>query len=321
MVRVSVVHTVAWEDADWARLHRIGEVSYHPGYPGTAAQLGSRIGEADIVVGADVTFSAEVIQGSPNLAMISLWSTGYDNVDLRAAKERQVIVSNVPGYAAYSVAEHTWAMVLHLAKKLADADAHVRSGQFDWSAVRGIELYEKTVGIVGTGAIGTQSARIARGFGCPVLAYTQHPGPARAERLGVTYVSLPELLARSDIILLHVSLTDATRYMIDDQAFRQMERRPILINTARGDIIEPHALVEAVETEKIRGLGLDVMWEEPPDWDSPFVQSLLASDRVLLSPHCGSHTGDAFRRLTRICLDNIEAFLAGAPANVIPDIP
>jgi phosphoglycerate dehydrogenase-like enzyme len=317
MVKISVPHTVVWDDTDWARLREMGDVSYHIDYPATESELIARIGEADIIVGADVEFSSEVIMSNPILRMISIWGTGYDNVDLEAARLRNVVVSNVPGYSAYSVAEQTWAMVLHLAKKLAQADAHVRARHFDWSAVRGLELYGKTVGIIGTGAIGAHSAAIARGFGCQVLAHTKHPSPARAEKLGVTYVPLPELLARSDIILLHAPLTDETRDMINAEAFGQMANKPILVNTARGGIIEIDAVLNALEEGQIRGLGLDVMWEEPPDWDSPAIQKLLAADQVVFAPHCGAHTRESFQRLTSICLDNVEAFLKGEPTHVI----
>jgi phosphoglycerate dehydrogenase-like enzyme len=316
-VKISVPHTVVWDDTDWARLREMGDVSYYAEYPATESELIARIGEADIIVGADVEFSSEVIMSNPILRMISIWGTGYDNVDLEAARLRNIVVSNVPGYSAYSVAEQTWAMVLHLAKKLAQADVHVRARHFDWSAVRGLELYGKTVGIIGTGAIGAHSTAIARGFGCQVLAHTEHPSPARAEKLGVTYVSLPELLARSDIILLHAPLTDETRNMINAEAFSHMANKPILVNTARGGIIEMDAVLNALEKGQIRGLGLDVMWEEPPNWDSPAVQKLLAADQVVFAPHCGAHTRESFQRLTSICLDNVEAFLKGEPTHVI----
>ena len=317
MLKISVPHTVVWDDSDWARLRKMGDVSYFSEYPATEADLIARIGEADIIVGADVEFSANVIKSNPNLRMISIWSTGYDNVDLEAARERNIVVSNVPGYSAYSVAEQTWAMVLHLAKQLAKTDAHVRAKQFDWSAVRGLELYRKTVGIIGTGAIGTHSAAIANGFGCQVLALTKHPSPERAEKLGVTYVSLAELLAKGDIILIHAPLTDETRNMVNAEAFGQMAKKPILVNTARGGIIKMDAAVNALEAGQIRGLGLDVMWDEPPDWDSPAVQKLLTADNVVLAPHCGAHTRESFQRLTSICLDNIEAFLNGEPTHVV----
>jgi phosphoglycerate dehydrogenase-like enzyme len=317
VLKISVPHTVTWEDSDWARLRTMGDVVHWPGYPSSEADLIARIGRADIIVGADVEFSAEVIYSNPNLKMISIWSTGYNNVDLEVARQRRIVVSNVPGYSAYSVAEHTWAMVLYLAKRLAAADAHVRHRQFDWSAIRGLELFGKIVGIIGTGAIGTRSAAIARGFGCRVLACTKHPSPLRAEQLGLTYVSLRDLLAKSDIILLHAPLTSETRHMINGKAFRQMTRKPILVNTARGAIIEMAALIRALDEGHISGLGLDVMWDEPPDWEAPAVQRLLRAENVVLSPHCGSHTREAFQRLTKVCLDNIEAFLNGTPTNVV----
>jgi glycerate dehydrogenase len=139
----------------------------------------------------------------------------------------------------------------------------------------------------------------------------------RAQKLRLTFVPFLELLARSDILLVHVPLTAETRDMVDTHAFQRMERKPILVNTARGEIIEPKALARAVDEGQIRGLGLDVLWQEPPDWDDPIVQKLLASKNVLLSPHCASHTREAFRKLTSICIDNVEAFLRGAPANVL----
>ncbi len=317
MLKISVPHTVIWEDSDWARLRTIGEVSHTAGYPASEAELIARIGEADIIIGADVEFSDRVIKANTRLKMISIWSTGYDNVDLEAARQRNVLVSNVPSYSAYSVAEQAWAMVLHLAKRLAETDAHVRSQQFDWSAIRGVELYGKTVGIIGTGAIGSHSARIARGFGCSVLAHTKHPSPARAEKLGVTYVSLAELLAESDVILLHAPLTEETRGMIDATAFEDMAKQPILVNTARGALVEMEAAISALQQGQIRGLGLDVMWNEPPNWDDPAMHKLLTSQKLVLAPHNGAHTQEAFRRLTRTCLDNVQAFLDGKPTNVI----
>jgi phosphoglycerate dehydrogenase-like enzyme len=317
VLKIAVPHTVIWEDSDWARLGSIGEVSHTAGYPASEADLIARIGQADIIIGADVEFSARVIEADPRLKMISIWSTGYDNVDLEAARQQNVLVSNVPGYSAYSVAEQAWAMVLHLAKRLAETDAHVRSQQFDWSAIRGVELYGKTVGIVGTGAIGSHSARIARGFGCRVLAHTKNPNSARAEKLGVTYVSLAELLAESDVILLHAPLTEETRGMIGATAFEGMANQPILVNTARAGLVEMEPAINALEQGRIRGLGLDVMWNEPPNWDDPAMQRLLAAQELILAPHNAAYTQEAFRRLARICLDNVQAFLDGKPTNVI----
>ena len=317
MKEISIVHKVAWEDSAWTRLEKIGPFRYYPDYPLDEDELLRRIGEAEIIIGADVVFSRRVIFGSPNLRMISVWSTGYDNVDLAAAKERGILVSNVPGYSAFSVAEHAWAMALSLAKRLIEADAHVRSGNFDWSAIRGVELYGKTAGIIGLGAIGSHCARIGRGFGCRVIAATKHPSDERAEALGVEFVSLDELLQHSDLIFVNTPLTSETENLIDARAIKTMTRRPILINTAHGGIIEAGAMLEALEQGRLSGLGLDVLWKEPPDWDSPVLKRLLAAERVILSPHCASHTREAFERLTDVCLDNIQAYLSGRPENVV----
>ena len=249
--------------------------------------------------------------------MVALWSTGYNNVDLSAARRCGVTVSNVPGYSAHSVAEHAWAMALHLAKRLGQADAHVRRREFDWSAIEGLQIYGLTAGIIGTGQIGARSASIAAGLGCRVLAFTQHPSPERALSLGVTFVELPELLAQSDIILVHAALDAATYGLLNRAAFQAMARRPILINVARGEIVEMDALLEALESGRVRGVGLDVLWDEPPDWSSAGIRRLLAAANLLLSPHCGMHTGAAFRALTKLCLDNVEAFLSGHPTNVV----
>ena len=317
-MKISVVHTVTWEADHFRRLESLGTVVYYPGYPATPAELAVRMGEAEIVVGAEVPFTAAVLARCPNLAMLSLWSTGYDCVDLAAARQQKIVVSNVPSYASHSVAEHSWAMALHLAKKLAEADRHVRAQNYDWSAIQGLELFGKTVGIIGLGAIGARSAAIAQGFGCQVLVCTRHPGRVRPGLEDIQFVALGELLTLSDLIFLHVPLNSETRGLLDRQAFAAMHARPIVVNTARGEVMELEAALEALRSGVIRGLGLDVLWSEPPDWSSSALHELLQMDRVVFSPHCGSHTPEAFRRLTDTCVDNVAAFLAGQPMNIVP---
>jgi len=318
MPGIAVVHKVTWTREEWLRLEALGDVRYSPGLPSGEEELLARIDDAQIVVSATIVpFTARIIEASSALKLLALWSTGYNNVDLAAARRCGVTVTNVPGYSAHSVAEHAWAMVLHLAKRLGQADAHVRCRQFDWSAIEGLQIHGLTAGIIGTGLIGARSAAIAAALGCRVLAFTQHPSPERAVTLGVTYVELAELLARSDIILVHAALDAATRGLLNRAAFQAMARRPILVNAARGEIAEMDALLEALESGRVRGVGLDVLWDEPPDWNSTGIQRLLAAENVLLSPHCGMHTDAAFRALTKLCFDNIEGFLSGHPANVI----
>jgi len=316
-MKISVVNTVEWQEEHFTWLKSLGEFVYHPGYPATPAELIDRVGDAEIVIGADVRFTAEVVNHCPNLAMISLWSTGYDNVDLTATRKREVVVSNVPDYAAYSVAEHTWGMVLHLAKKLSAADRHVRSQNYDWSEVKGDELYQKTVGIVGLGSIGMHSAAIAKGFGCEVVACTKHPDRVSNSNSEVKIVPLPELLSVSDIILLHVPFTPETRHLIDSDAFALMQKQPILVNTSRGEIIQMEAVLLALQSGVLRGFGSDVMWTEPPEWSDKHLQQLLHMDQVVFSPHCAAHTSEAFKRLTDTCLHNVQAFLQRQPVNTV----
>lgn len=182
-----------------------------PSLPSGEDELLARIGDAQVVVSATIVpFTARVLESSPALKLLAIFSTGYNNVDLSAARRCGVTVSNVPGYSAHSVAEHAWAMALHLAKRLGEADAHVRRREFDWSAIEGLQIHGLTAGIVGTGHIGARSAAIAAGLGCRVLAFTKHPSPERASALGVTFVDLPELLAGSDIVLVHAALDAGT---------------------------------------------------------------------------------------------------------------
>ena len=316
-MKISIVNTVEWQEDHFTWLKNQGEFAYHPGYPATPAELIDRVGDAEIVIGADVRFSADVVNNCPNLVMISLWSTGYDNVDLTATRKRKIVVSNVPNYAFYSVAEHTWGMVLHLTKKLSTADRHVRSHHYDWSEIKGQELYQKTVGIIGLGSIGKQSAAIAKGFGCEVVACTKHPDRVSASNSGFQFVSLPELLSVSDIILLHLPLNSETWHLIDSNAFAFMQKQPIIINTSRGEIIQMETVLRALQTGVIRGLGLDVMWTEAPEWSDPLLQQLLQMDQVVFSPHCAAHTSEAFKRLTDTCLNNVQAFLKKQPVNTV----
>lgn len=316
-MKISVVHTVAWQEDHFTWLKGLGEFVYHPGYPAAPAELIERVGDAEIVIGADVRFSADVVNNCPNLAMISLWSTGYDNVDLTATRKRKIVVSNVPAYAAYSVAEHTWGMVLHLTKKLSVADRHVRSQHYDWSEINGQELYQKTVGIIGLGSIGKHSAAIAKGFGCEVVACMKYPHKDSSSNSGVEFVSLPELLSVSDIILLHVPLNPETWHLIDSKAFALMQQQPVLVNTSRGEIIQMEAVLLALQSGVLRGFGSDVMWTEPPEWSDPYLQQLLQMDQVVFSPHCAAHTLEAFKRLTDTCLNNVQAFLQRQPVNTV----
>lgn len=296
-----------------ARLESCGELTVHRGEPARGDEVTRRVKDSKIVITSTTPLNADVIGQAPNLELISVWSAGYDHVDIAAASKRGVVVCNTPGYAAVSVAEHAMALALALAKELPQSDRHVRQGGYDWSAFYGMELAGKTFGIVGTGATGSHIARLARCFGCHVLACTKHPSAERAARLGVEYVDLENLLRKSEILCLCAALTPETEGMIGEGEFALMEQKPILINVARGRLIDQQALVRALRRGRIRGAGLDVLTQEPPGED----ESLLREEQVIFTPHTAAVTPESMAALTRLCVENVEAYLQGSPQNVV----
>ncbi len=304
---------VIWEREDIERLQSLGEATLYSDEPQDTAEILGRIGGNEIVITGGVPISGEVIRRAPNLEMISIWGTGYNHVDVAEASKRGVVVCNVPAGTAVAVAEHAMALALALAKRLPQADNYVREGGFDWSAFWGIELMGKTFGVVGTGGVGSHVARLAGAFRCRVIAFTKHPSPERAAKLGVEYVPLDTLLEESDFICLCAALNPETEGMIGWREFELMARKPMLINVARGKIVDQKALLHALRTGQISGAGLDVLAEEPPSKD----EELLREERVILTPHMAGHTPEGMANITRVCMDNIAAYLRGAPQNVV----
>lgn len=304
---------VMWERKDIERLQSLGEAIVYSDEPQDAAEILRRIGDSDIVITGGAPINGEVIRRAPKLDMISIWGTGYDHIDVAEASKRGIVVCNVPAGTAVSVAEHAMALALALAKRLREADKYVREGGFDWSAFWGIELRGKTFGVVGTGGIGGYVAQLASAFGCRVIAFTKHPSPERAVELGIQYVSLDTLLKESDFICLCASLNPETEGMIGWREFEIMTRKPVLINIARGKLVDEKALLHALRTDQISGAGLDVLAEEPPGIDA----ELFREERVILTPHMAWHTPDANANITNVCIDNVEAYLGGTPINVV----
>ena len=311
--RISVIDNLVIDADQLERLHSLGEASVYSSKAADEKEILERIGEAEIVVISATPISAQVIREAPNLELIAIWSTGYNHVDVDEASKQSVLVCNVPGGTARSVAEHGIALMLALAKRLREADLFVRHGGYAWDAFSATELAGKTCGVIGTGSIGSQIAKMARGIGMRVLAYTKHPSEERAARLGVEFVGLEQLLEESDVICLSTVLTPETEGMIGAEQFSRMKRRPILVNVARGQLIDQNALVDALNSGQISGAGLDVLDKEPPEKDEP----LLAEERVILTPHMGSNTPEAMANLTNKCLDNVAAYIAGNPQNLV----
>ena len=266
----------------------------------------------------------------PSLKLVATRSTGVDHIDVAACRERGVAVCNVPDYGSRTVAEHAFALLLAVARRLTLAAARVRRGEFGSDGLRGMELAGKTFGVVGTGRIGAHAAAIARGFGMRVLATDPYPDAALA-RAGVEYVALSALLAQSDIVSLHCPATPQTRHLIDAAAFARMKPGVVLINTARGEVVDAAALADALDSGVVAGAGLDVLEQEsclhypPCPTDSNVVRAngrLIGHDNVVVTPHIAFNTREAVERLRRTTLGNIERFLAGTPQNlVVPSAP
>jgi D-lactate dehydrogenase len=253
--------------------------------------------------------------------LISLRCAGYNNVDLKAAQKHGITVVRVPGYSPYAVAEHTIGLILALNRKLHRAYNRVPEGNFALDGLLGFDLHRRTVGIIGTGKIGSVVAQILTGFGCPTLAFDPIPNET-CRSLGVRYVNPDELLARSDIITLHCPLTSENKHMIDAKALEKMKNGVMLINTSRGALIDTAAVIEALKSGKIGYLGLDVYEEEEQIFfedrsgliipDDVFAR-LLTFPNVIITGHQAFFTREALRNIAATTIENITKFERNQP--------
>jgi phosphoglycerate dehydrogenase-like enzyme len=311
-MKIVVVDHVYLEEEHTERLRSMGDLEVFDKPPQTPDELKKRIETADIAIVGWSNLTKEIIDSCRKLRMVSIWATTCHYVDLKAAREKRIVVTHVPGYATEAVAEHTLALLLAAARRLRRADRHVRKGDFDWRPFGGIELREKTLGIIGTGSIGSRVAEIAKAFGMQILAYDKYPNRQTAQQIGMTYVDLETLLKKSDFITLHVTLTAETEGLIGKKQIDLMKSGVTIVNTSQGKVIDERALVEALKIGRVSFAGLDVFSEEPPAKNNP----LLKLDNTILSPHVGFHTVEAARRCTNISIDNISSFIQGQPQNV-----
>ncbi len=295
-------------DLSWAPLDDCGIVTVYDRTP--PAEILTRAAEADILITNKTVLTKDILQALPRVRYIGLLSTGTNAVDLKAAKELGIAVTNVPGYSTEDVAQMTFAMMLELCLHVGDHSQSVHRG--DWTKSKDfcywnsplMELAGKTLGIVGFGAIGQRVCEIARAFRMQVLVCTRTPKPLPA---GAQAVSFEDLLAQSDFVSLHCPLTDKNAGMIDRMAFSRMKPTAFLINTARGGLICEADLREALNSGRIAGCALDVLSQEPPQADHP----LLGAKNCIITPHIAWAAKDARARLIGIVAENIRAFLAG----------
>ena len=279
----------------------------------------------------------EVLKELPQLKMITTRSTGFDHIDVKSAKARGIRVMYVPGYGDNTVAEMAFGLLLNLTRKIyLSIDRIKETGSFSLDGLRGTDLKGKTMGIIGTGRIGREAIKIAKGFGMDVLAYDVMPNPALPPELGFKYVPLEELLSQSDIISLHCPYTPETKHIINSGNIGRIKKGAYLINTARGGLVETEALTEALRIGALSGAGLDVIEEEGEMHDELKVLSqghpqeeelktmlqnhaLMKMPNVLITPHNAFNSDGALRRILDTTILNIDSFKKGVVTNLIPE--
>jgi D-3-phosphoglycerate dehydrogenase len=293
------------------RLKGCGELIIYDTKAKSQEELTERIKDANIILNirAYSKFTDEVMRNCSGLKMVSIWGAGTDNVDLESAGRLGITVTNTPGANALSVAEHTIAILLSLARQIPLLDREVRSG--NWPRVEMVQLSGKVLGLLGLGAIGRYVARMAKGLGMDVIAWTFHPSSERAKESGVRFVSKEELLQCSDVVSLHLRLTDETRGFFKKGDFDLMKPTAFFVNTARAGLIEPETLYEALRSKKIAGAALDAYDQEP----LPPGHSLTTLPNVVFTPHNAGMTPEAVINGLMIAVENVEAFLAGREIN------
>jgi D-lactate dehydrogenase len=277
--------------------------------------------------------TGELIAGLPDLAFISTRSTGYDHVDLEACRARGIVVSNVPTYGENTVAEHTFGLILALSRKIHQAYVRTVRGDFSLAGLRGFDLKGRTLGVIGTGNIGLHVIRIARGFGMEVVAYDVREQHLIAEVLGFRYAPLDDVLRQANIVSLHVPYFPATHHLINRERLGLMKRGSLLINTARGGLVDTDALLWALDEGILAGAGLDVIEGEEliaeerqllrqdvaPDQLQAAIRGhlLLRRDDVVVTPHNAFNSDEALQRILDTTIQNVRAFLPGQPINVV----
>jgi len=302
-------HALNPGDLRWEPLYALGRVDIYP--RSSPEEVVPRAREAEVVLTNKALLLSEQLEHLPKLRYIGITATGYNNVDLHAAAERGIVVSNAVGYGTHSVAQHAFALLLELTNRVAAHNASVKRG--DWAAQGDfsytlqpvVELAGKNLGVVGYGNIGRQVAQIGRAFGMSVLIHSDHARP----KPGMALVDLEELFGRSRVVSLNTALSREKKSMVNERLLQRMPQGAFLINTARGGLIDEGALEKALRDGPLAGAGLDVLAEEPPSPDHP----LLALDNCLLTPHMAWNSREARQRLLDQSLEHLRAFLRGTP--------
>jgi len=297
-----------------ARIEALGAFTFFTDAPETTDVYLDRIGDADAVI-LGWSLPDDVLLQSPKLRFVAFTGIGARNfVNLELATKQGITVTNTPGYADDTVAEHTMALMLAAVRQLARLDRDTRNGGWN-KGLPAFNLKGKTLGLLGIGGIGTRTAHLARAFGMRVIAWTRNPSPERATSAGVEFLDLDAVLSESDVLSLHLSLTPETENLLNSERLTRMKHGGVLINTARAEIVDETALVSALKSGAIGAAGLDVYHEEPIPENHP----LLALENVVITPHTGFNTPEATTAIMDIAIESMSAYFSGNPINVVTD--
>jgi D-lactate dehydrogenase len=325
-----------FELQDWekeflkSKFENTTEISFHTEILSSQNVSEAKDAEA-IVIFIYSNINKALLDQMPNLKFIATMSTGFDHIDIEECKRRNIVVSTVPTYGENTVAEHAFALIFAISRRIIESHVRVTSGNFSPIGLTGFDLFGKTLGVVGVGNIGTHVIRIAKGIGMDVLAYKRTPDPKLATDLGFRFVSFDELLSQSDIITIHVPYNPETHHMLNADAFAKMKDGVMIINTARGAIIDTDALVSSIQSGKVGAAGLDVLEEEKDLSEEHELlhkdvqiedlktilenHMLLNNPKVLITPHNAFNSREALQRILNTTQENILGFLSGTPKN------
>jgi len=332
-MRIAFFELEDWEHAELSKGLFEGHTLLLSTEPLTERNMGEARDAEILSVFVYSSLSRAALDQMSKLKFIATRSTGFDHIDLARCRERGIQVSNVPSYGENTVAEHTFALILALSRNIHKAFVHTLAKEIPFQELRGFDLAGKTLGVIGAGRIGLHTIKIAKGFGMQVVAFDVRQEPLLSEVLNFRYASLEELLRNSDIISLHCPYSPKTHHLINTENVRQIKRGALLINTARGGLIDPAALTLALDEGILAGAGLDVLEGEELLKDErqilaqPLAQdklrtlllnhSLLNRDNVVITPHIAFNSLEAVQRILSMTVENLRDFLRGRPQNLI----
>lgn len=303
-------------EIDWSQVEKLGDARIYDDTPQDKAI--ETIGDAEIVFVNKLHITREILDACPNIKFISVIATGFNKIDLVAAKEKGILVSNVPSYGSKAIGQQAVALLMEITNHVAHHDNEVRkfrkSSDTDWAFwdYPLFELEYKTMGVIGLGRIGQTVAKTALALGMDVIAYDNYQNE-EMKALGITYVCLDELLSRSDVISLHCPLTDDNIDLINENTIAKMKDGVILLNNSRGGLVDEVALANALKSGKVAAAGLDTVKVEPITPDCP----LLSAPNCFITPHISWASLDCRRRLIRLAVENVKAYLDGNPINIV----